>query len=79
MTALGREADHSGTVRGAHPKKEGSMTSQDDEEKENMRIMWIGSGLIVLFILGMMGLSMLSDTGKGPTEMSGQSRTAPEK
>jgi hypothetical protein len=32
------------------------MTSQDDEEKENMRIVWIGSGLIVLIILGMIGL-----------------------
>jgi hypothetical protein len=55
------------------------MTNQDDEEKQNMRIMWIASGVIVLFILGMMGLSMLSDTGTGPTEMSSQSRPAPAK
>ena len=55
------------------------MTSQDDEEKENMRIMWIASGVVVLFILGTMGLSMLSDTGTGSTEMSSQSRSAPAK
>jgi hypothetical protein len=51
------------------------MTSQDDEDKENMRMMWIASGVIVLFILGMMGLSMLSDKGPGFTEMSSQSRS----
>jgi len=57
------------------------MTNQDDEDedKQNMRIMWMASGVIVLFILGMMGLSMLSDTGTGPTEMSSQSRPAPAK
>jgi len=53
------------------------MTNQDDEEKRNMRIMWMASGVIVLFMLGMMGLSMLSDTGTQPTDMSSQSRTAP--
>ena len=57
------------------------MTNQDDEDedKQNMRIMWMASGVIVLFILAMMGLSMLSDTGTGPTEMSSQSRPAPAK
>jgi hypothetical protein len=57
------------------------MTNQDDEDedKQNMRIMWMTSGVIVLFIRGMMGLSMLSDTGTGPTEMSSQSRPAPAK
>jgi hypothetical protein len=60
-------------------KKAGSMTSQDDEDKQNMRIMWMASGVIVLFILAMMGLSMLSDTGTGSTEMSSQSRSAPAK
>ena len=57
------------------------MTNQhdEDEDKQNMRIMWMASGVIVLFILGMMGLSMLSDTGTGPTEMSSQSRPAPAK
>jgi hypothetical protein len=53
------------------------MTSQDDEEKQNMRIMWIASGVIVLFFLVIMGLSVLSDKGTSPTEMSSQSRSAP--
>ena len=61
------------------------MTNQDDEEKQrseaeekqNMRIMWIASGVIVLFFLGIAGLSMLGDKGTGPTEMSSQSRSAP--
>jgi hypothetical protein len=30
------------------------MTNQDDEEKTNMRIMWITSGLIVLGIVVLM-------------------------
>jgi hypothetical protein len=60
-------------------KKEGPMTNQNDEEKENMRVMWIASGVIVLIILGLMGMSMLSNTSTGPTEMSSQSRTAPAK
>ena len=30
------------------------MTNQDDEEKRNMRIMWIASGVVVLFIVGLM-------------------------
>jgi hypothetical protein len=59
------------------PKKEGSMTNQDDEEKRNMRIMWIASGVVVLFIVGLMDLSMLGNPGTSPTDMSSQSRTAP--
>ena len=62
------------------PKKEGSMTNQDDEEKRNMRIMWIASGVVVLFIVGLMSLSMLGllgNPGTSPTDMSSQSRTAP--
>ena len=56
------------------------MTNQDDEEKRNMRIMWIASGVVVLFIVGLMGLSMLGllgNPGTSPTDMSSQSRTAP--
>jgi cytochrome c-type biogenesis protein CcmH/NrfG len=56
------------------------MTNQDDEEKRNMRIMWIASGVVVLFIVGLMSLSMLGmlgNPGTSPTEMSSQSRTAP--
>ena len=59
------------------------MTNQDDEEKRNMRIMWIASGAVVLFIVGLMGLNMLGiigNPGTSPTEeMSSQSRTAPAK
>ena len=56
------------------------MTNQDDEEKRNMRIMWIASGVVVLLIVGLMGLSMLGvlgNPGTSPTDMSSQSRTAP--
>jgi cytochrome c-type biogenesis protein CcmH/NrfG len=56
------------------------MTNQDDEEKRNMRIMWIASGVVVLFIVGLMSLSMLGmlgNPGTSPTDMSSQSRTAP--
>jgi hypothetical protein len=53
------------------------MTDQDNEEKQNMRIMWIASGVIVAVLLGIMGVSMLNDKGTGPTEMSSQSRPAP--
>jgi len=53
------------------------MTNQDDEEKRNMRIMWIASGVVVLFIVGLMGLGMLGNPSTSPTDMSSQSRTAP--
>jgi hypothetical protein len=60
-----------------HPKKEGSMTNQDDEEKKNMRIMWIASGVVVLILLGLMlTLGQQTPTGTA-TDMSSQSRTAP--
>ena len=32
------------------------MTKQDDEEKQNVRMMWMATGAIVLFIVGLMGL-----------------------
>ena len=56
------------------------MTNQDDEEKRNMRIMWIASGVVVLFIVGLMSFSMLGmlgNPGTSPTDMSSQSRAAP--
>ena len=55
------------------------MANQNDQEKEDMRIMWVASGVIVLIILGLMGVSMLGDTSTstGSTDMSSQSRTAP--
>jgi hypothetical protein len=53
----------------------------EEEEKKNMRIMWMASGVVVLFIAGLMGLNMLGIIGKTTaqqqTEFSSQSRTAP--
>jgi hypothetical protein len=68
-------------------RKERSMTNPDDEEKQrteaeekqNMRIMWIASGVVVVFFLVIAGLSMMSERGTGPTDMSSQSRSAPVK
>ena len=44
-----------------------------------MRLMWIGSGVIVLLILGLMGYNTMYNGNMAPdsTEMSSQSRTAP--
>jgi flagellar basal body-associated protein FliL len=59
------------------------MSEQEDQErdKREMRIMWIFSGVIVLIILGGMGANMLfhQDTSSsGSTELSSQSRQAPQ-
>jgi hypothetical protein len=53
------------------------MTDQDDEEKKNMRIMWIATGLVVLAILGLMLTIGEPTPTTGPTDMSSQSRKAP--
>jgi hypothetical protein len=59
-------------------EKEGSMTNQDDEDKKNMRIMWIASGVIALFIVGLMfTIGAPTQTTRPATDMSSQSRTAP--
>jgi hypothetical protein len=51
------------------------MTNQeDDEDKKNMRIMWVASGLIALFLVGLM-LAIGDQTPPGPTDLSSQSRT----
>ena len=59
------------------------MTKQDDEEKQNVRMMWMATGAIVLFIVGLMGLSMLgmlgNQSGTAPTDMSSQSRIVADK
>jgi hypothetical protein len=57
------------------------MTNQDDdEEKKNMRIMWIASGAIVLFILGLMlMIGEPTQTTSPTTDAIGHTRTAPEK
>jgi hypothetical protein len=56
-------------------------TNQVDEgaDSKEMRLMWIGSGVIVLLILGLMGYNMMFNANMPPdsTEMSSQSRTAP--
>jgi hypothetical protein len=58
------------------------MSNQDDEDAQNrreMRIMWGFTAGVVLLIFGMMGANMLfhhpADTS---TEISSQSRTAPQ-
>jgi uncharacterized membrane-anchored protein len=52
------------------------MTSQDDEEKKNMRIMWVASGLIVLGIVVLM-LTIGTTPTMGPTDTTAQSQTVP--
>ncbi len=49
----------------------------DDEDKKNMRIMWIAS-VIALFIVGLMfTIGAPTPTTSPATDMSSQSRTAP--
>jgi len=50
------------------------MTNQEDEDKKNMRIMWVASGLIVLLIVGLM-LAIGDPTPPAATDLSSQSRT----
>jgi len=43
-------------------QKEESMTEKDENnDKKEMRMMWIITAVVVLAILGMMGLNMLTD------------------
>jgi hypothetical protein len=57
------------------------MANQEDNEKGEMRIMWIGSAAIVLLILAAMGINMLitHGTSAASTETSSQSDTVPPK
>jgi hypothetical protein len=58
----------SGKVQSHSRKKEKAMTSpKEEKEKGEMRIMWIGSAVIVLLILAAMGFNMLitRDTNGG--------------
>ena len=55
------------------------MANQDDEEKKNMRIMWIASAVIVLSLVV---LTLILGTSNHPASsttdaVGGQSRTAP--
>ena len=63
-------------------EREDTMSNQDDEDAQNrheVRIMWGFTAGVVLLILGMMGANILfhhpADTS---TEISSQSRTAPQ-
>jgi hypothetical protein len=55
------------------------MTTQYDPnaEKNEMRLMWIGTAAIVLLLLGAMGINMLitHNTGHGSAETANQSGT----
>ena len=52
-----------------------------DTDKNEMRVMWIGSAAIVLLILVAMGINMLvaHNTGAGSVEIGSQSATVPPK
>jgi hypothetical protein len=58
------------------------MANQPDPstEKGEMRVMWIGSLVIVLLLLGAMGINMLMthNTSTGTVETTGQSGTPPK-
>jgi hypothetical protein len=62
------------------PKKEEAMTGPQDEKNE-MRMMWIGSAAIVLLILAAMGINMLIAHGGGSSTQatSSLSDTVPPK
>jgi hypothetical protein len=47
-----------------------------EEEKRDMRIMWIGSAVILLLILGAMGINMLIAHDAGPQTTSSLSDKA---
>jgi hypothetical protein len=54
------------------------MTDQDDEDKKNMRIMWIASGVIALVIIGLMFTIGAPTPPTNPaTDISSQSRKSP--
>jgi hypothetical protein len=65
------------------PKRRKAMTNptDPDTEKNEMRVMWIGSAAIVLLILAAMGINMLiaHNTGAGSVEKGSQSATVPPK
>ena len=52
------------------------MANQDDEEKANMRIMWVASGLVVLGILILMLTIGEPTRTTGSTDTTGLSPTA---
>ena len=58
------------------PRAEAAMANQDDEEKANMRIMWVASGLVVLGIVILMLTIGEPTRTPGPTDTTGQTPTA---
>jgi hypothetical protein len=73
---------HELLAQGLQSARRNAMSVEEDEDKKNMRLMWIGSGVIVLFIVGMMSLNMLGIIGKTTAqqqiEFSSQSRSEPK-
>jgi hypothetical protein len=63
------------------PAPQSAMTNQNDpnNEKSEMRVMWIGSIAIVLLLLGAMGINMLGIQSTRSVETSSQLGTAPPK
>jgi hypothetical protein len=56
-----------------------TQLSDTQRDKREQRAMWIFSAVIVLLILGGMGANMLFHHDKGTgTDISSQSRTAPQ-
>ena len=57
------------------------MTDDPNTEKNEMRMMWIGTAAIVLLILATMGIDTLikHDISAASTETSGQAATVPPK
>jgi hypothetical protein len=59
------------------------VSNQDDQnrEKNEMRMMWIGSAAVVILILALMGYNMWAhpNAGSTPSEVSSQSRSEPAK
>jgi hypothetical protein len=67
---------------GCTSEEETAMADQPDQntEKSEMRVMWIGSLAIVLLLLGAMGINMLMthNTSTGTVGTTGQSGTPPK-
>jgi hypothetical protein len=57
------------------PRAEATMANKDDEEKANMRIMWVASGLVVLGIVILMLTIGEPTRTTDLTDTTGQSRT----
>ncbi|MES1155982.1 MAG: hypothetical protein ABUL48_06085 [Pseudorhodoplanes sp.] len=60
-------------------KRPDEIEVQRNKDRREQRMMWIFSGAIVLLILGAMGANMMfhKDSSQN-TDISAQSRTAPE-